>query len=155
MNNPYEEKIREINVDLCAFILNHIDMDKMPDFRPQETIRHMKKEPQNNWRLLYEELQAINENKEHLEILSYINEGNVNRILLYADDKETVEEFVFCYPALTWLLLKISTDDSMVALLLPHGIFLSYIEMKKEYIGYLRSLKITRELYQKHPTGGC
>lgn len=143
----YQKEIYKNDADFYALVLKNIS--EMPDFRPQETLKQMKKEPQNNWRLLYEELQAINHNEEHLNILHVINEGKKTNLLLYADDKEIIEEFVFCYPGLTWILL---IDDCMIALLLPHGIFLSYIEMKKEYIGFLRSFDVVKTLYSQSPS---
>ena len=104
-------------------------MDKMPDFRPKETVEKMKRETQNNWRLLANELEAVNHNERHLSLLSLIN---TNKFKLMDIDKERMEEFCFCYPGLMWCTLQLF-EEQMVYVLLHHGIFLSHIPMKKEY----------------------
>lgn len=143
---PYQEEIFSTNPSLHNALLSSID--RMPDFRPQETVKRMKEEKQNNWKLIYDELEAINHNPVHMRIPSMINE---NKDLLRNITKKEMEEFCFCYPGLTWCFLQLD-EEEMVAILLFHGCFLKYLPMKKEYVRFLESLDIAQELYSLYPS---
>lgn len=50
----YEDQIKEENPDLYSVLKETVAL--LPDFRPQETVKQMKAEEQNNCKLVYNEL---------------------------------------------------------------------------------------------------
>lgn len=58
-----EERIQEHDPEFYQQIVPYIKM--MPDFRPQETIKKFKVEPQNNWDVLLHELESIGLNEDY------------------------------------------------------------------------------------------
>lgn len=145
--DPYEKEIKEINPSFYEAIIPYIS--SMPVFQPEETRKRWKKEPQNNWKLLFEDLHNIGYHKDHLNILSYINEENIESILLYADDRQTVESVAISYEALVWAMFQVSSMDTLAALFIPHHLFLDDIIFKTSYISYMRSSETVDYFYYK------
>lgn len=108
----------------------------------------MKEEEHNNWRLICEELEAINHNEKHLDILRNINEGNP----LDIDDDSAMKEFSFSYPGLVWLMMKIFPGPTMSSFLISQGLHLKEIEMQPEYIAYIRDLKTASKINKLYPS---
>lgn len=141
----YQKTIKEHDFIFYEAIFPYIN--EIPDMRPQQTLKKMKQESQNNWRLLCEELEAINHNELHLRILSFINEESSS----FSFNNEILEEFIFSYPAITWCLCKIVCSDRMASLLIPHGLCLSFFEMKEDYLVYISSLETAQTFYDLFP----
>lgn len=130
-----KERIKKDDSVLYGAILPHVDL--MPDFRPQETVKRMQDEPQRNWSLLLHELESINSNEDHKRLLNAINgEDDIERFI----GSKVAEEFVFSYPGLSWIMLRISSEENIVPLLISEGRYLEEIEMKPSYIQYIRDL---------------
>lgn len=173
----YAEEIRKHDTSFYEAIAPSIH--KMPVFRPSNTLKQMRQESQNNWRLLYEEMDAITYNEKHMALLTSINNKNKDievssmvdvltimkslstlRLKLrkwrraYQEEsytREEIEGFFFSYPALSWCLLHIIASETMAGSLIYHGLFLSEIPMKKEYVSFIRSLHVAKELYALYP----
>lgn len=140
----WEEKIKEHDPDFYEAIKPHVNT--MPDFRPHDTLKNFKVEPQNNWRLIYQELESIGMNNEHMDLLSVINQGKEKELKRYVYNDRLISEFFFSYPALTWLMLKVSSRDVIVPLLITQGLYLNDIPFNEEYIEYIRDLKTAKQL---------
>lgn len=147
----YQDYIKEENPSFYERILPHID--SLPDFRPLETVKKMKKveidgslrlEPQNNWRIVYEEFSALSTNPFHFSILEDI----LNREMIDIEN-ESVKEFAIYYPSLTWLMVRIASPKSIYPLCLSQSIYLDEVIKKetwKKYIGYIRSIETAKKL---------
>lgn len=118
-----EEMIKEHDPSLYEMIRSYVP--KVPDFRPQETLRRMKEEPNTesmNWRHLRQELEDINHNEEHLDLLAAINGEKGRRISSYLNEKRNiVSEFIFSYPTLFWLIFHVADKGIMDVLLVSQG----------------------------------
>lgn len=149
----YQKRIKKKNPSFYKAILPYID--SLPDFRPLETVKKMKKveidgslqlEPQNNWRIVCEELEAISCNPLHFSLLRTILDDE----MVYIDESDFIEEFVISYSSLVWLLLKISPSRTMYPLCISQNVYLEEI-MKdnrwKEYIYAIRSMETAKVLF--------
>lgn len=164
--DPYEKLIEEHDFIFYQSIKEYVPL--MPDFRPQETIRMMRgtyvdkefiPEPQDHWRLLYNELLALNEEEPYQILVDAINSGEELQIQPFIDRENFLSDFVFSYPAvtlkgdnalrLTWLMLKVSPENTIIPILILAEKYLDEISMKREYIKYIRSDEVTKYLVKK------
>ena len=95
----------------------------------------MRKDEQNNWRIIYEELSALGHYPEHVDLIDAINSGDTKRAdPLYTDERrEIVEEVIFSYPGLIWLMLHVSPEETIIPIIVSQGknlpkYFLFYLE---------------------------
>lgn len=146
----YEEEIAFHNPNLYEAIKEYMPM---PDFRPQETVKQMRFEHQNDWRLLYHELASLQFDDIYQALVEAINSGDVNEILpfLFIDDTSLVSDFIFSYPALTWAMMKTSPEDTIIPLLINQGVYLEKIPMKRKFIPFIRDKKAAKYLAKKYP----
>lgn len=148
MEKELRRKIKEHD---CAFYQTiKVYVPLMPDFRPQETIKRMKEEKQNNWACIYHELQSINYNQDYLELLDIINKGNIRSLVRYIKPNKLVEDFVFSYPALVWLMLYVGPKKTVVPFLLSRGLYLNEIPFKPNHIKYIQSMEDASLLRKIH-----
>lgn len=144
-----ERKIKEHDPQFYETIRDLVPL--MPDFRPLETVKKMKAEEQNNWRLIYQEMQGIGMNEAHMNLLNIISEGNEARLKKYISPNRFVQDFIFSYPGLFWLMVKSSSSETIAPLLIANGIYLEEIkEMPIEYLFHIydnETAKILRALY--------
>lgn len=165
--DEHEKKIYEHDSSLYKEIKPHVNL--IPDLRPQETIRRMKgeyvhgefiPEPQNNWKMIYDELVALGYREEYEEILQTINSGNVDLILPYIENREIIREFFITYPALTWLMYHVSSKETIKPLFisqgcdLPEHLFdlLDLDTITFSDIQYIRDEETASYLYERNPT---
>ena len=119
----------------------------------------MRQEPQNNWRLILHELEALGYDEESSALVEDINRGDKGKIEKYLlEERDLVERFFFSYPALTWLMVKVgnemifpllvaswtSLSDALVA-------SLKEVPMKSEYIHYIRNEETARDFSSSFP----
>lgn len=101
LDNEYEELVRQNDPDLWQNIRSFVS--KLPDRRPQKTLKKMKKEEtQNKWRMIYEELVALGredeEAKEEQMVAEAINENKyLSTIAVHVD---IIRRFFERYPTL-------------------------------------------------------
>lgn len=86
-----EKRVREEAPDLYAAIAPWIPL--LPDFRPQETLRRMRSEPQTiemNWRLIEMELEALNikSRKNDAKLMTAIFSGDRSIVLDFLDKRQ-------------------------------------------------------------------
>lgn len=147
MTSSYEKQIRQHDPQFYEAILSYVDL--MPDFRPQETLRRMKSEPPNNWRRISDELTAISFHPSDEMVLSVINSEEEKELVRIIDDHELISTFIFSYPALTWLLMKIGKQRMVVPLIISQRetIFdLHEIPMKRSYIRFINDMETAIKL---------
>lgn len=112
----------------------------------------MKKEKQDNWRLIYDELEALNYDKVGQDILDMINEEEYSEMKKYSYERASeIEDFFFSYPALTWLLLHVGEEEIIFPLLVSQGLYLEEIPMKRHYIPYIRNEEDAKIVFQRFP----
>lgn len=143
-----EEEIQEHDPDFYRTILPH--MNEMPDMRPKKALEKFKIEEQNNWAVLLNELKAINLNEDHKALLNAINSEDRKQIDRFIGS-ESSEEFVFSYPALTWIMLKISPSSTTVPFLISQGLYLEEIPITYDDIYYIRDLKTAKIIHKLYP----
>lgn len=158
--SSYEEKVRDYDGDLYESIKDHVK--EIPDARPMETVKKMKKvsvegeethEPQDHWRMVYEELVALSLNSYHRNFFNTIMHNDLEKFSLYFVDDILLSEIPQSYPALVWLLHKISPEECTWAYYISQGLYLLDIPMKEEYISYIRSFGTVHEIREIH--GDC
>lgn len=166
--SEYERILNEHDPQIYKAVLPYIP--DVPDFRPQETIRRMRgtylneefiPEPQNNWRALVEELDALDYNEHHLTLLNAINSGDEKQIEPYIEEKRNiVSDFFFSYPVLTWLMSKVSSKETIIPLFVSQGEeleepFKSYlyqeIPLEPKDLLYIRDKTTAENLYKRDP----
>ena len=157
LSSEWEKDIYQYDYSFYEAILPYVK--DMPDFRPKEVIERMKERPdlwieekQNNWRLIVEELDAVTANKENFSLLEAINSGDINQIKNYSDEKDLLAEFFLSYPALTWLMMHVAPEETIIPLLISQGLYLEEIEMKEEYIPFISDEKTAEELVKNNPS---
>lgn len=108
VSTNYENSVKNINPSFYRLISSSIS--NIPDIRPLETVRLMKNEEQNIWRIIYEELGALSNvqgGEEDEERLLWIQMVNKKGIVEYIDEKrEVVDRFIEKYPIMFLVLLK-------------------------------------------------
>ena len=156
--DPYEELIAEHDSVLYNNIKEYVPL--MPDFRPQETIRMMRgtyideeflPEPQDHWRLLYNELLALSEEESYQALVDAINSGEEEQIQPFLNKERFLSDFMFSYPALTWLMMKVSPEKTIIPILLRTGKYLDEIPIKRDYIKYIVDEEIVKILIEEWP----
>ena len=144
-----ELKIREYDPDFYESIKPFVS--SMPDFRPSKTMAQMIQEPQNNWRLILHELEALGYDEEAGKLLDIINRGDRKTVEEYIRfRKDLIEDFVFSFPAITWLLMKTGDEDVIYPLLISVGMYLEEIPMKREYISFIKDEEIARIIFSSY-----
>lgn len=137
--NP-KERIRRHDKEFYMAIRKWVKI--MPDFRPQEALKRFKDEPQNNWQLIADELDALGVDEESQELMDAINSGEIERVRPFFPQKEKMERILLTYPGLMWLMTKISPEDTVFPLYITHGIYLEEIELKYSHITYIPNKEI-------------
>lgn len=107
-------------------------------------------EPQNNWKIVYEELLALACKKEFLDIIESINNGNP----LDIENDSLMKEFSLSFPGLVWLLWKIM-PKMIIPLLISQNLYINEINMKAEYIIYIRDMKTAETIATLYPSLSC
>lgn len=157
--SSYEERIQENDEDLYAAIKDYVK--EIPDLRPLETVNLMKKtlvggketiEPQNNWRMVYEEIFALTSSfsYKHRDFLNTVIHNDMKRFALYFVDDRLLHAVFQSYPALVWLLQKISPEECTWALYISQNEYLSLVPMEPECVKYIKRFETVngiRELY--------
>lgn len=120
----------------------------MPDFRPIETIEGMAIrdeegnviiELQDNWGEIVHELDALSYDEQGQIFVDAINSGDVEEVLPYINRIEWIDQFIFSYPALIWLMLKTSPEETIFPILISQGMYLDDIHINNEYIWAIRN----------------
>lgn len=145
----YEERIQQENPDLYQVIREYVP--SLPDFRPLDTIKQMRAESQNNWKLIYNELETFSYRSDYLEIFHLLSHNERKKLLPFFKETSLLEEFLHTYPALVWLLRYISPTECTWGFYIFFGIYLKDIPMEAEYILYIRDLKTAEKLYARDP----
>lgn len=137
----YQKLLYDSNPSLYEGIKDKIYL--MPDVRPMETIKQMRQEKQDSWRLIIDNLDAISYRVDHMSVLDAINKEE----FLDIDDYEIMKEFVISYPGLLWVMWIINPDLTIPLIIsqrknLPESFIplLDKIHIKLEYIYYLRDI---------------
>lgn len=149
---PVQKEIQEHNPEFYAAIKPYVNL--MPDFRPARTMKYMKEEPQNNWHLIYDELNALSYQADHIDVMEDINSDIRKRITPYVEKRELLKEFFFTYPALTWLMTKIFSSRIIFPLLIASGMYLDYIPNEKindDITSFIRDKETAEKLYNRVP----
>ena len=156
----YEKMIEENDPDLYSIIRPYVPL--LPDIRPSETMKKMKKEEQNNWRIIYEELSALGNYPEHVEVIDAINSGDTKKVdPLYTDERrELIEEVIFSYPGLIWLMLHVSPEKTILPIIVSQGrdlpdyffFYLEKIPVNSFSVNYLRDKETASIFYSRNPT---
>ena len=164
-NHICEEKIQEHDPVFYEGIRPHVPF--MPDFRPPETMKYMKMEPQLNWCVIYSELEAMAYDKDALEFIEMVNDEdpyvvfrtiNINGVLInrfeyYAYERSDItENFFALYPALTWLLLRIGNEKIMKPLFISQGLYLNEINIDVNDVEYIKDEETARKIIEEFPS---
>lgn len=155
MSIEYEERVASHDPSLYERIGPYVLF--IPDFRPQETLQQMKKimnpqgemvpEPQNTWRLIYQELADLNYNKVHEKFLNTVLANDFETFKAYFTDDILLEEISLTYPVFTFLLSKIHPSEITWAFYISQGIYLAEIPWKNHYITYITNIKVANKVY--------
>lgn len=118
--STWEERI--CSHDLAFYKSIRSIVPQIPDFRPKETLKKMALlneegnpiiEPQRNWRLVAEELEALSrqtsEGEEDRQIFDALNNGDEKRLAPFMKPF-ILERFTLTYPALVYICFKISSE---------------------------------------------
>lgn len=153
MSMDYERILQRSNPLLYNTIKGKIGL--MPDFRSMETVKQMRAESQNNWRVLVDVLDAISYREEHIFILEAFNEGRSIDI----DEYEVLKEFVISYPGLLWVFWIVSNPLPLPLFIsqwknLPKPLsnLLEGIPLNTEHISYIRDLETASILCERMPS---
>lgn len=146
-----EQRIREESPELYEAIKELVSF--LPDFRPEETMKRMKQEPQNNWKLVETELQALSSREEDSLLMAAIYEGDLNIVKRFLDRKEFLEEFFLTYRALLWLAARAAPEATILTLIvstrnlsvLPHPIDYSHL------IPWISDIETAKYIYYSDP----
>lgn len=151
------ELVKEHDPNFYEAILPYVD--QMPDFRPKETLEKMAKrdgegnliiEPQRNWSLILHEIEAISYDKKGEAMIKAINEEDVDRIKrldkLYSG---LIGDFIFSYPALTWLMMKISPKKGIYYMALLGDFYTHELDLEEEDMYMIKNVEIARLFIQK------
>lgn len=115
----YEELIQQENSDIYSLIKPFISL--LPDFRPIETVERMKKvedngkeviEPQDNWRLLYDEITVLTSvgREKDLELVERLITGPIDKEeTIVTRNKTDFTDFFEAYRGLSWLIPYVSS----------------------------------------------
>lgn len=106
LSNEYEALVRENDPQLWIDIRPFVKT--IPDIRGQETLAKMKKEKQNKWRLVYEELAALGREDGEAEAERLLVEA-INKsahLEVIANEKELIKRFFAKYPSLVHLFYE-------------------------------------------------
>lgn len=130
MDYNYEKEIASYHPSFYKNILNVIP--SMPDFRPLSTIEKMKRvctkegewvpEPQNSWRLLYEEFEAMSHCKEDAMVFQAIYMGDLLPLDEIMESYESYKEFAYTYPGLLWSLTRVGSDIAVHRFMMGVGL---------------------------------
>lgn len=148
------EEIRRSNPNLYEAILPYID--QIPDFRPSRTANQMKKVEcaiQYNWEMVYHELTALTYNESHMNLMNALNRGDISILILsYTRCTDSLAIFSFSYPALIWLMTKISPKETLYPFLVACGEYLHLVPMERKYVKYIQLLKTARWIRKHYPS---
>lgn len=70
--------------------------------------------------------------------------------LSYFSDKNLLKEFLYTYPAFSWLLRFLAPNECTWGFYIFHGIYLKDIPMKEEYIHYIADEETAQKLYSSY-----
>jgi ankyrin repeat protein len=152
--NTYQEIIKRENPQFYEAVLPIIH--QMPDLRGEYARRYMKKEVFDPWPRLYDELLAISkeddeERKEDLEIMNALLD-DLDSLEPYLDGEKS-RRFTNSYPALTWILSRISPHSTTVPFLLNSGrydLFHGSMKVRNNDVEYITSDFPTLEFVKKY-----
>lgn len=148
-NNLYENLVKEHDPSFYSIIQPYVST--LPDFRPQETIAKMKKEEQDNWRLIYDELMALGYDETSQEILEALNEENLETIEDFIfKDEDKIKDFSFSYPALTWILHKAGNKKVIDPILVASGFHLKEV-FSTSLSKYVRDEETAKKIVNIYP----
>lgn len=150
----YELVVRHQNPDFYNIILPLIP--SIPEYRPMKTVEKMKKEQQNPWRIIVEELTALSLYPLEDEFLCVLKEENSKEIDKYMIENSPVPGLFFeKYTILSFLLSQL-LSKTLVPLLLAYekiDLISDNHEFTIEDIRYVRSEKILNWVIEKNCKG--
>lgn len=140
----FEDLVKEHDENLYDAIKSYVNL--MPDFRSQKTQERFKKEPQNHWRLIYNELYALSYDREEYQILvNMVNNNEAKKISQYIHRyPEIVSDFVFSYPALVWLMTRVSEREAIIPIIVSQGFYLKGMNLRLKDARHIQDVKTAK-----------
>lgn len=156
----FEYEIKETNPELYSLISSLVP--SMPSFHTEELRRFYGLEkndplpPQDNWRLIYNELESLSRQSPEGEADLMFFEALINDsedLLDLSKDEDLVLRFLASYPDLIWLLERIGSSIWKIYVALNQ--IEKIREMDKNIVSkvvpFIRTREVTRLLLEKNP----
>lgn len=137
------------NGELYKIILPWIS--SIPDFSGFNRKSHNN----SNWLRINEELYLLAHNKHHKIVLSILSSGSQKELIRIIDDKKVIDEFIYAYPGLTWILTKIAPMDSIIPFIIASSLKKRFsffnLPISKIYIRFIGTMETAIFLRDSYP----